>query len=390
MTAENQTGAALSVVVAGGGTAGHIEPAMAVADALHRIDPTIRVTALGTARGLETTIVPDRGHDLRLIPPVPLPRKVGTDLFTVPTRLVSSVRSAATVLREVRADVVIGFGGYVSLPAYLAARAHLRGGRRIPVVIHEANASAGIANKVGARFADRVLAAVAGSGLEARGSVDVVGIPVRGSLAALDRAATRSQARNYFGLSAEAPTLLVFGGSQGARTLNESVAGAAEALGTAGIGVLHAHGPKNTVSPDSPAGAPPYVAVGYLNRMDLAYAAADLVICRAGAMTVAEVSASGLPAVYVPLPHGNGEQRLNARPVVEAGGGLLIDDAELTTDWVAENVPALLADRSALQRMSTAAAAFGHRDAATAVARAAIEVAEGHRPDGRRPRGRSR
>ncbi|AZG43706.1 undecaprenyldiphospho-muramoylpentapeptide beta-N-acetylglucosaminyltransferase [Gordonia insulae] len=372
----------LSVVVAGGGTAGHIEPALAVADAVTRLDPTARVTALGTTRGLETTLVPERGYSLELIPPVPLPRKPGVELAKTPGRLVHAVTATRSVLSDVGADVVVGFGGYVALPAYFAAQLHVRGRSRLPIVIHEANASAGIANKVGARFADRVMAAVAGSGLDA----EVVGIPVRGVIAELDRPALRAKARHYFGLDEEAPTLLVFGGSQGAQRLNDAVAGAAGTLGTAGIGVLHAYGPKNSINPVSPPGAPPYRGVGYLKRMDLAYAAADLVMCRSGAMTVAEISATGLPAIYVPLPHGNGEQRLNALPVVEAGGGVIVDDGDISTDWVAREVPRLLADTDRLAAMSAAATGTGHRDAANAVAAAALELASDQRAGSHRGR----
>ena len=152
---------ALSVVVAGGGTAGHIEPALAVADAVRALVPDARITALGTERGLETTLVPRRGYPLELIPPVPLPRKPTMDLLKLPGRVVSSVRRTRQILDEVDADVVVGFGGYVALPAYLAAGAGpLRRRRRIPVVVHEANAGAGIANRIGALRAERVLAAV--------------------------------------------------------------------------------------------------------------------------------------------------------------------------------------------------------------------------------------
>ena len=163
-------------------------------------------------------------------------------------------------------------------------------------------------------------AAVPGSGLDG----PVIGMPLRRAITTLDRAALRAKARAHFGLDPDAPTVLVFGGSQGACSLNEAVSGAAEALGRAGIGVLHAHGPKNALDVPTVPGAPPYVAVPYLERMDLAYAAADLALCRAGAVTVAELSAVGLPGAYVPLPIGNGEQRRNALPVVEAGGGLLV------------------------------------------------------------------
>lgn len=363
---------ALSVVLAGGGTAGHVEPAMAVADALMALDPDIRITVLGTERGLETRLVPERGYHLELITPVPLPRKPSGDLVRLPLRVRRAIRQTRAVFDDVEADVVIGFGGYVALPAYLAARAGVRR-RAVPVVVHEANASAGWANRVGARSARRVLSAVPDPGLR---HVEVVGVPVRATITSLDRQALRAEARAHFGFSDDATVLLVFGGSQGAQSINRAVAGAAEGLAAVGVSVLHAHGPKNVLDLRVPAaGAPPYVAVPYLSRMDLAYAAADLAICRSGAITVAEVSAVGLPAVYVPLPIGNGEQRLNALPVVNAGGGLLVDDADLTPAFVADTVGGLLADPSRLAAMTASAALAGHRDAAQRVAEVAVAVA---------------
>ena len=294
----------LSIVLAGGGTAGHVEPAMAVADAFIALHPALRITALGTARGLENRLVPARGYQLRLVPAVPLPRRLNADLIRLPWRVRASVEKTEAVLDEVNADVVVGFGGYVAVPAYLAARRGRRRRRTVPVVVHEANARAGMANRIGARFARRVLAAVPGSGLR---RAEVVGMPLRGSITDLDRAALREQARRHFGFAADARVLLVFGGSQGAVSINRAVAAAARDLAAAGVSVLHVHGPKNTLDLPTPrVGEPPYVAVGYLDRMDLAYAAADLAICRSGAMTVAEVSAVGLPAIYVPLPIGNG------------------------------------------------------------------------------------
>jgi UDP-N-acetylglucosamine--N-acetylmuramyl-(pentapeptide) pyrophosphoryl-undecaprenol N-acetylglucosamine transferase len=201
-------------------------------------------------------------------------------------------------------------------------------------------------------------------------------MPVREAITSLDRAALRAEARAHFGFADDALVLLVFGGSQGAQSINRAVAGAAGELAAAGISVLHAHGPKNTLElPPAPDGAPPYVAVPYLTRMDLAYAAADLAICRSGAMTVAEVTAVGLPAVYVPLPIGNGEQRLNALPVVNAGGGLMVDDADLNPAFVAGTVAGLLTDPPRLAAMTSAAALAGHRDAAQRVAQVALDVA---------------
>ena len=329
---------------------------------------------MGTARGLETKLVPERGYDLELITPVPLPRKPSGDLVRLPVRVRRAVRQTRAVLDGVDADVVIGFGGYVALPAYLAARsAAWSRRRRVPVVIHEANASAGWANRVGARSAQRVLAAVPDPGLR---NVEVVGVPVRASITSLDRLALRAEARAHFGFADDARVLLVFGGSQGAASINRAVAAAAKDLAAAGISVLHAHGPKNVLDLREPAaGDPPYVAVPYLSRMDLAYAAADLAICRSGAMTVAEVTAVGLPAVYVPLPIGNGEQRLNALPVVGAGGGLLVADPDLSPTFIANTVCDLLGDEHALARMTAAAVLAGHRDAARRVAQVALEVA---------------
>lgn len=358
-----------SVLVVGGGTAGHIEPALAVAEAVTALDPAARVTAVGTPRGLETDLVPRRGVPLELVDPVPLPRKPGADLLRLPVRLARAVRGARAVLRRTDADVVVGFGGYACVPVYLAAATARP---RVPIVVHEANARAGLANKLGARFAVATLAAVRGSGLDAR----VVGNPVKRSVSGLDRAALRAEARQFFGLDPDAPTLLVVGGSQGARSLNTAMAGVAEEFPRAGVGVLHAVGPKNVDSAPRVEGpGPAYVSVPYVDRMDLAYAAADLVLCRSGAITVAEVSAVGLPAVFVPLPHGNGEQALNARDLIAGGGALMVDDADLDPDYLREKVLPLALDRDRLAAMSTAAVSGGSRNAAEVVATIALDAA---------------
>ncbi|HEX4260744.1 MAG TPA: undecaprenyldiphospho-muramoylpentapeptide beta-N-acetylglucosaminyltransferase [Acetobacteraceae bacterium] len=357
-------------MVAGGGTAGHIEPALALADAVMRLRPDARVVALGTQRGLETSIVPKRGYPLELIPPVPMPRKPTPALFKLPMNVRNAIKVTRGVLERVGADVVVGFGGYVALPAYLAAR------NRIPIVVHEANARAGLANKVGARYAVKVAAAVPNSGL---GNAEIIGIPLRRSITGLDRAALRAKARAHFGLDPNAPTLLVTGGSQGAQTINRAVSGAARELADAGIGVLHAYGKKNTIAvqnDQASRGAPPYVAVPYLEQMDLALAAADMTVCRSGAMTVAEVSAVGLPAVFVPLPIGNGEQSLNASAVVDAGGGILVPDSELDSAKVAELVIPILTDPRRLNAMSKAAMGSGSKTAADVLARMVLEAAK--------------
>jgi UDP-N-acetylglucosamine--N-acetylmuramyl-(pentapeptide) pyrophosphoryl-undecaprenol N-acetylglucosamine transferase len=351
----------VSVVIAGGGSAGHIEPALALADAVRRHRPDAIITALGTERGLDRTLIPARGYALELIPPVPLPRRPSADLLRLPGRVRTAVRRVREVLFAVDADVVVGFGGYVALPAYLGARG------RAPIVVHEANARAGLANRVGARLATRVAAAVPGSGL--RGA-EVIGIPLRRAVTTLDRAALRPAARERFGLPPDGPVLLVFGGSQGARTLNTAVAAALPTLVEKGIAVLHAHGKGG----EPAAAAVGYVPLPYIQDMHLAYAAADAVLGRAGAMTVAEVSAVGLPAVYVPLPHGNGEQALNAAPVVAAGGGVLVPDAELTGRRLLAELLPLLTDPDRLSAMGAAARASGHAEADDRLAEIVLDV----------------
>lgn len=358
----------MRILLAGGGTAGHTSPLLATADALRRLDAEVEITCLGTPRGLENRVVPAAGYPLELIAPVPLPRHVNADLARVPVRLGGALRDALRVLDRVRPDVVVGYGGYVSLPAYLAARR-----RRVPVVVHEGNALPGLANRVGARLADRVAVSFPGTRLP---RAEHVGLPIRRLISQLDRAGLRAEARAFFGLDAERPTLVVTGGSQGARRLNRSVAAAAGSLGSAGVQVLHVVGPQGEASPAAPApGGPPYVVVSFVDRMDLALAAADLMICRAGANSVTEAAAVGVPAIFVPLPIGNGEQELNARPVVDAGGALLVSDADLTPEWVRATVPGLATDPARLAAMGAAASGVLRRDADEVLARIVLETA---------------
>jgi UDP-N-acetylglucosamine--N-acetylmuramyl-(pentapeptide) pyrophosphoryl-undecaprenol N-acetylglucosamine transferase len=190
----------------------------------------------------------------------------------------------------------------------------------------------------------------------------IVGVPLRPAITTLDRPASAAAARAHFGLRPDLPTLFVSGGSQGARSINLAVAGAAKELADAGVQVLHVIGARNEPVP-VPSDLPvPYVTMPYLSEMELGYAAADLMLSRGGAMTCAEVAAVGLPAVYVPYPHSNREQYRNALPVVEAGGGLIVDDAELTPSWIEQHVVPLVRDPARLLAMSAAAAAYGRRD----------------------------
>jgi UDP-N-acetylglucosamine--N-acetylmuramyl-(pentapeptide) pyrophosphoryl-undecaprenol N-acetylglucosamine transferase len=357
----------MRVLLAGGGTAGHTSPMLATADALRRLQPGVEITCLGTARGLETRVVPEAGYPLELIPPVPLPRKPNLDLLKVPTRLAGAVRAAGRVLDQTRAQVLVGYGGYVSMPAYLAARR-----RKVPIVLHEQNAVPGIANRAGARIARRVAVSFPDTPLP---RAEYVGLPLRPMISGLDREAMREEARRFFDLDPDRPTLLVTGGSQGARRLNQAVSGAWAALAGAGVQVLHVVGPNGEADPEP--GPVPYAVVPFVDRMDLAYAAADLVLCRGGANSVIEAAAVGLPLVVVPLPIGNGEQRPNAQAIVDAGGALLVDDDAMTSTWVAANVPPLVTDAPRIAAMGRAASGLVPRDADERLARIVLEVAGG-------------
>jgi UDP-N-acetylglucosamine--N-acetylmuramyl-(pentapeptide) pyrophosphoryl-undecaprenol N-acetylglucosamine transferase len=363
----------MRVLLAGGGSAGHIEPALALADALRRADPSAEITCVGTERGLETRLIPLRGYPLELIPAVPLARSVSpAQQITLPARMAKAVNAAARIIDKTRADVLVGFGGYVSTPCYFAARR-----RGIPIVVHEANPKAGIANRVGARFTTHVF--TGHQDTEIRHG-KYLGIPIRREIASLDRLAAGDKARAHFGLRTDLPVLLVTGGSQGARSLNAAVFGAAGWLRDAGIQVLHIIGPRNGADAPVSATGVPYVATSYVDRMDLAYAAADFALCRAGAMTCAELTAVGLPAAYVPLPIGNGEQRLNALPIVQHGGGMLVSDDELNPEWIRDKLLPVLVNIDQVADMSTAAAALGHGDAADRLAQAVIGVVQQERP----------
>lgn len=345
----------LSVLLAGGGTAGHVAPLLALAECLRRRNPDTRVTALGTAEGLEARLVPEAGLPLAVVPRVPFPRRPGADLGRLPGRLRAAVTAARTAIVDSGAEVVVGFGGYVSTPAYLAAR---RLG--VPIVVHEANSRPGLANRVGARLTPYVATTFPGTPL--RGAT-VMGMPLRRQITTLDRSALRAEGLAHFGLVPGRPTLFVTGGSLGAQRLNTTFGAASADLRAAGVQVVHLSGRGKEVAAAGPeAGDGAYVVAEYLDRMDLAYAVADLVVCRAGASTVSEVTALGLPAAYVPLPIGNGEQRLNAQPVTDAGGGLVVDDAVCTPDWVRSSLLPLLLDARRLAEMGRAAAAFGIRD----------------------------
>ncbi|MFS0854366.1 UDP-N-acetylglucosamine--N-acetylmuramyl-(pentapeptide) pyrophosphoryl-undecaprenol N-acetylglucosamine transferase [Microbacterium sp. 179-I 3D4 NHS] len=339
-----------SYLLAGGGTAGHVNPLLAVADALTARAADASVLVLGTAEGLESRLVPARGYELLIVDKVPFPRRPNRQALGFPQRFRRAIAQVRAHIRAHGIDVVVGFGGYASAPAYVAAR---REG--IPFVVHEANAKPGLANVLGARGAAAVGVAFEGTPLR---RAEVVGMPLRREVVSLDRAAVRAEAAEHFGLDPSRPVLLVFGGSLGAQRLNEAFADSWQDVRDAGWQLLHVTGERSELADP---GAPGYTMRRYVDRMDLAFALADLVVSRAGAATVSEISALGIPALYVPYAVGNGEQRLNAGSAVAAGAALLLEDASFDGEAVRRTVVPLLGDPDRIARMAAAAADAGTR-----------------------------
>ena len=363
MTSKN-----LSIVLAGGGTAGHISPLLAIAAAVRAAAPGAKLLAVGTPSGMETRLVPAAGVELATINRVPFPRKPSVDLLRLPARLAGAVRQAGNILDDAAADVLVGVGGYVCTPMYLAARR-----RRIPIVIHEANTRAGLANRVGSLLTRHVAVAFDTTRLR---HARHVGMPMRTEISGLDRTAARASAREALGLDAAKPTLIVTGGSSGAQSINRTVEAAVGDLAAAGIQTLHITGRGKTVlGPDGePLAAPGYRQLEYVDGMELVYAAADVLHARSGAATVCEVAAVGVPAVFVPLPHGNGEQALNAAGLVAAGGALLVPDSRFTPGWVHTELIPLLGDHDRLATMAANSHRLGIRNADQRMAGLVLEA----------------
>lgn len=338
-------------LLAGGGTAGHVNPLLAVADRIRATEPDATVLVLGTKEGLEARLVPDRGYELLTIERLPFPRRPGPALLRFPARQRAAIDAVVAIIADRGVDVVAGFGGYASAPAYLAAHR-----AKVPFAIHEANAKPGLANRLGSLFTRYV--GVVHSSTRLRHAT-VVGMPLRPEIETLDRRAVRAEALAAFGFTDAAPVLLVTGGSSGARSINATISATSALLVGTGWQVLHIAGARTEVTDP---GLPGFTFLTYCDRMDLALAVADLAVSRSGSATVSELAAVGIPAVYVPYPVGNGEQRFNATDVVAAGGAVLVGDAEFTPDWVRTNLVPLLGDRAGIAEMAARAGHAGVLD----------------------------
>ena len=339
-------------LLAGGGTAGHVNPLLAVADRLRERDPLAEILVLGTREGLEARLVPDRGYELLTIDRLPFPRRPNRAALAFPGRLRRAITEVRAILRDRGVDVVVGFGGYAAAPAYFAAR-----DEGVALALHEANAKPGIANRLGARFTRFV--GVAFRGTRIRGAT-WVGMPLRPEIERLDRFDARREGIRHFDLAVDKPTLLVTGGSSGARRINNTVSQSITRILGAGWQVIHVTGElRDEVADPGLAG---YRVLKYCDRMDLALAVADLALSRAGTSTVAELEALGIPAVFVPYAAGNGEQRFNASGAVAAGGAVLVADAAFTAPWVASTLVPLLQSRATVADMAARMSTTGTLD----------------------------
>ena len=325
----------MKIVLAGAGTAGHIEPALAVADAWRKEFPATKFQFVGTSTGLENTLVPASGYELTLIPKVTLPRALNRDAILAPIRFLNALKIARQIVSD--ADCVIGFGGYVSAPIYLAAALN-----RTPFVIHEANAIAGWANKFGAGLGGAMAVGQSISNGKFKGA-KVVGLPLKPAIAAAfsnaesNWAQARIAAKSKLGFSAAKPLLLIVGGSQGSVAINSVISKARVQL-EGDFSILHSIGGKNEL-PQASSG---YHPVSYIEDMATAYLAADLVIARSGAITCAEVNALGKYALFIPLAIGNGEQARNADFLLSQGRAEVIKQSEFTADWLIANIARIM------------------------------------------------
>jgi UDP-N-acetylglucosamine--N-acetylmuramyl-(pentapeptide) pyrophosphoryl-undecaprenol N-acetylglucosamine transferase len=321
----------VKIVLAGAGTAGHIEPALAVANAWEQDFPTSKFEFVGTASGLENVLVTGAGFKLSTIPKVTLPRSLSPSGLLAPLHFGQSLFKSLQIVKG--ADCVIGFGGYVSAPVYLAAAL-----RRTPFVVHEANAIPGWANKFGAFLGGAMAVGKSVKAGKFR-KAEVVGLPLKPAIsAALDTAksdwpSARRAAKAKLGINSGKPLLLIMGGSQGSIAINSIVASSLTNL-TNNFEVIHSVGGKNEL----PIARTGYQPVSYIEDMATAYLAADLVIARSGAITCAEVNALGKYAIFIPLAIGNGEQARNADFLVEQGRAITVPQSEFSTQWLIENI----------------------------------------------------
>ena len=324
------------IILVGGGTAGHVEPALALGRYLTKKDSDIVLEFIGTKSGVEVELLADTGIIFHPILKVPFPRKMNFQTIVWPVKFKVAFWQSFKAIRK--SDAVVGFGGYVSAPVYLAAKL-----QRIPLIIHEANAKPGMANNLGTHLTKNLFLAFPNAKHENKRwrGAQVIGMPIKENIVNFSKTNSTEVRQNYLlnlGLDPTKKTLLVFGGSIGATKINDAISGAIPQILNNGWNVIHSVGNQNLL-PNSTSG---YCAMPYIKEMDQAYAAADFIISRSGAVTCAELLAVGKPALLIPLAIGNGEQEANAKALVESGQAKLVSNNEFNTNWLHANLVELL------------------------------------------------
>ncbi|MEX2658190.1 MAG: UDP-N-acetylglucosamine--N-acetylmuramyl-(pentapeptide) pyrophosphoryl-undecaprenol N-acetylglucosamine transferase [Acidimicrobiales bacterium] len=363
-----------TIVIAAGGTGGHIYPGLALAGAILRAAPSAVISFVGTARGMEGDLVPKAGFPLDLIDMVPFNNQ-GWKKALVPVALAKGSWQSRALLRRHGADVAVTMGGYSGIPLVVGAR--LAG---VPALVHEPGAVAGQANRLAARFTPHVATSFPQTRFTGR-EVRFTGYPLRPEMTAFDRAALRPAARAAYGIDDGTRMILITGGSQGALSLNRLALGLAERWAHRDdVRLVLKAGSRTHEEIEAALATNPgrhlVDLVRYIERMEDAYAAADLAIVRAGAGTVAELAVAGVPSVLVPLAHHEHDEQLhNAEPLVRAGGALLVRDADAAPEVVGPLLEERLDDPAALAAMRTGMTAAGRPRAADELAAWVLELA---------------
>jgi UDP-N-acetylglucosamine--N-acetylmuramyl-(pentapeptide) pyrophosphoryl-undecaprenol N-acetylglucosamine transferase len=368
-----------SVVIGAGGTGGHIYPGLATADAIRAARPDAQIVFVGTKRGLEGRLIPQAGYELVTVDMLPLNKNLRWRLALFPVAVVRSTAQTFRTLRYRRTDVVLGMGGYPSVPAVLAAWLG-----RVPRIIHESNATPGLANRFVSRFVPNIALAFQEGGrkLPHHRNTRLIGMPISAALASFDRDALRDEARAHFNLKNGERMVLVSGGSLGAVRLSQAaadLAGRWRDRTDVRLVIKAGRDQLTTIEEQlaSNGGGRVATALAYLDRMDLAYAAADITVCRAGSGTVAELSHVGLPAVLVPYPSAaHDHQSFNAQALVDVGAAVMIPDADVTADRLEQVLSPVLANPAKLAAMSTAAHQTVHATAARDLAQWVLDLAD--------------
>lgn len=364
-------GCGVRVLLAGGGTGGHVFPALALADEIRRRAPETEVLFVGTDRGMERKAVPQAGYPIRMISVIGLRRQVSWEWLRFPFALMDSLRETRRLFRAFRPDLVIGTGGYVSGPVGFMA-----GWFGVPLVIQEQNSYPGITTRLLAWIADQVHLTFPESRkfFFRNRNLQVSGNPTRSEIGSMGR----TEARERLKLAPDKSTLCVIGGSQGAHSINVALSEALDRLTASGIQVFWQTGERDYqwASQTAARYGDAVRAQGFVD-MPTALGAADLMLCRAGAMTLAEIARCGLPAILVPYPYATANhQEWNARSLVEAGAAEMIPDRELSGQRLAEKVSTLLGDTERLDRMRRASRSLGRPMAARNIADCGLRILE--------------